>query len=104
MYTVVYELYRREDVSREEFVDYWLNTHKPIAMQIPRLRRYELWPVSTAEDVLGDQVEGFVFMQYDSEEDFEHAHASPEFAATAEDAAKFARHYTRYVVQPHKAI
>ena len=33
-------LYRRPDLTREEFQTYWKNTHAPLARDIPGLRRY----------------------------------------------------------------
>lgn len=104
MFTVIYELYRREELSQDEFVDYWLNTHKPIALTMPNLRGYEIWPASEPADPLGDEVAGFVILRFDSREDYERTHESEEFAATAADANNFARHYTRYFVDPHKAL
>jgi uncharacterized protein (TIGR02118 family) len=104
MYTLIYELYRKEGMSQEEFVDYWLNTHRPIAMKMPNLRGYEIWPVEDSAAVLGDEVAGFVILRFDSRADFEETHASEEFAATAADADNFARHYTRYAVQTHEVI
>jgi uncharacterized protein (TIGR02118 family) len=104
MYTLIYELYRKEGLSQGEFVDYWLNTHRPIAMKMPNLRGYEIWPVEESAEVLGDDVAGFVLLRFDSREDFEETHASEEFAATAADADNFCRHYTRYAVQIHEVI
>lgn len=104
MYTAVYELYRREDLSQQEFADYWLNVHKPIAVKMPKVRAYEIWPVTHADGVEGSEVAGFVILRFDSEADFEECHASPEFAATAEDAMKFARLFTHYAVDEHKII
>lgn len=104
MYTLIYELYRKEGMSQEEFVEYWLETHRPIALRMPNLRGYEIWPVSESVDVLGDEVAGFVILRFDSKADFEVTHASEEFAATAADAANFARHFTRYAVETHEVI
>jgi uncharacterized protein (TIGR02118 family) len=104
MYTVVYTLYRKEGMSREEFADYWLNVHRPIAMRMPNVRGYEIWPVSEVVAPLGEEVDGFVILRFDSREDFDRTHESPEFAATAEDADKFTRHYTRHAVEEHRII
>lgn len=104
MYTACYELYRRPELTQAEFVSYWLDTHKPIAMRMPLVRGYEIWPVSDSEAVEGESVAGFVVLRFDSREDFETCHESPEFAATADDAMNFARHFTRYEVTEHKVI
>jgi uncharacterized protein (TIGR02118 family) len=104
MYTVIYEVYRRNGLSQEEMVDYWLGTHRPIALKMPNLRGYEIWPVTGSKGVEGTEVSGFVILRFDSEEDFHETHESPEFAATAEDARNFLRHFTRYEVETHQAL
>ena len=105
MYTVIYPLYRKPELSQEEFVSYWLETHKPIAMKIPNVRSYRICPVTEAEGVEGEEVAGFVIFEFDSKADFDEAHDSPEFAATAADASgNFVRHFTRYAVDVHTAI
>lgn len=104
MYTVIYELFRSPDVSPEDFVRYWWETHRPIAMSIPNLREYQICPVIEAEGVEGEEVAGFVIFRFDSRADFEQAQESPEFEATAEDAAKFIRHFTRYAFEPRIAL
>jgi len=104
MYTVIYELYRAEGWTREQFVEYWLHTHRPIAMTMPNLRGYKICPVTDSGEVLGDEVDGFVMLVFDSEDDFNTTHESPEFAATAADARKFTRHFARYAVDVHDVI
>lgn len=104
MYTVVYEVYRKDNLSHDEMVAYWLNEHRPIAMKMPNLRGYEIWPVREADGVEGEEVSGFVILRFDTEEDFHTAHESPEFAATREDAKNFLRRFTRYAVDTHRAL
>jgi uncharacterized protein (TIGR02118 family) len=104
MYTVVYTLYRKDGMNRTEFADYWLGVHRPIAMRMPRLRGYEIWPVTDTVDVLGEEIDGFVILRFDSREDFDLTHESPEFAETAADAHNFTRHFTRYEVATHEVI
>jgi uncharacterized protein (TIGR02118 family) len=105
VYTVIYELYRKPGLSQEEFVSYWHETHKPIAVQIPHVRSYKICPVTEADGVEGEEIAGFVIFEFDSKEDFDVAHDSPEFAATAADASgNFVRHFTRYTVDVTTAI
>jgi uncharacterized protein (TIGR02118 family) len=104
VYTVIYELYRRPEISQQEFVSYWLETHRPIAMRMPHLSGYRLCPVTESEGVEGEAVAGFVMLDFESREAFEKTHVSLEFEATAEDAANFARHFTRYAIDVHVAI
>jgi uncharacterized protein (TIGR02118 family) len=99
VYTVIFELYRKEGVSQEEFVSHWHEVHKPIAMQIPLVRSYKICPVTEAVGVEGEEHAGFVIFEFDSKEDFDTAHESPEWDATAADALEnFVRSFTRYAV------
>jgi uncharacterized protein (TIGR02118 family) len=104
MHTAVYTLYRKEGWTREEFTEYWLNVHRPIAVKMPYVRGYEIWPVTDAAETLSDEIDGFVILRFDSEEDFHRCHESPEFAAAAEDARMFTRHFTRHFVDAHEVI
>jgi uncharacterized protein (TIGR02118 family) len=105
VYTVIYELYRKPELTQEEFVSYWLETHKPIAMRIPGVQSYRICPVTEADGVEGEEIAGFVIFEFETEGDFDTAHESPEFAATAADASgNFVRHFSRYAVDVHTAI
>jgi uncharacterized protein (TIGR02118 family) len=77
VYTVIYELYRKPELSQEEFVSYWHETHKPIAMRIPNVRSYRICPVTEAEGVEGEQIAGFVIFEFDSKADFDEATTAP---------------------------
>lgn len=105
MYTVIFELYRKEGVSQEEFVSHWHGTHKPIAMRIPLVRSYKICAVTEADGVEGEEHAGFVIFEFDSKADFDTAHESPEWEATAADALdNFVRSFTRYAVDVEQAI
>ena len=104
MYTVVYELYRKEGISREEFARHWVEVHGPLAAQLPRVRSYRICPVTSAVDALGREVDGFAILDFDSVEDFQAAAASPEMAAAGEDAAQFAGHFAVYMVEAHTVV
>jgi uncharacterized protein (DUF1330 family) len=61
--------------------------------------------VIEADGVEGEEVAGFVIFEFDSKADFDTAHDSPEFAATAADASgNFVRHFTRYAIDVHAAL
>lgn len=104
MYSVIYELYRQPHISQEDFVAYWLEKHRPIAMKMPNVRGYRICPVTESDAVEGEPVAGFVMLDFDSREAFEETHESPEYAATAADAETFARHFTRYAIETHDVI
>ena len=104
MVKVIYAVYRREGMSREEFARYWTETHAPIAARLPYVRSYTINPTTSAMQVEGTEADGFAILTFDSMADFEAAAASPEMAAAGEDAAAFARHFDVYVVEEHVVI
>jgi uncharacterized protein (TIGR02118 family) len=64
-------LYRRPDLTREEFQTYWKNTHAPLARDIPGLRRYVQHHVigAAARDdvqVGGEEPDGLAELWFDS--------------------------------------
>ncbi len=104
MYTVIYQLYRKQDMSREEFARHWVEIHAPIAEKLPKVRSYRIFPVLQAADALEPEVDGFAVLDFDSEADFQAAAESPEMTAAGEDAATFARHFGVYMVQAHTVV
>lgn len=104
MYTVIYQLYRKEGMSREEFADYWVNVHGPIAANLPNVRSYRICPVKGSADAMEPEVDGFAILEFDSEEDFQKSSESEEMAMAGEDAAKFSRHFGVYMVDAHQVI
>jgi uncharacterized protein (TIGR02118 family) len=104
MYTVVFAVYRREDLTQDEFSSYWRDVHGPIGVNIPGLRGYRICPVTESEAEEGPPIAGFAMMDFDSEEAWDAALTSPEFATTAQDAGNFARHFSRYTVDIHTAV
>jgi uncharacterized protein (TIGR02118 family) len=104
MYTVLYVIYRKEGISREQFTRHWVDVHAPLAEKLPHVRSYTIYPVTSATDVEGQEVDGFALLEFDSQAAFEAAAASPEMAAAGEDAALFARHFAVYSLDQHSVI
>jgi uncharacterized protein (TIGR02118 family) len=102
MYTVVYTVYRLEGMDRQRFIHYWIDEHAPIAARIPGVRQLEILPVTDAEEGLGDGIDGFVVLRFDSREDFALSQSTPEWARSIEDTRLFARHLTRHVVDSYE--
>jgi uncharacterized protein (TIGR02118 family) len=98
---VIYALYRKEGMSREDFARHWTEVHAPLAAKLPNVRSYTINPVTAAMQVEGTEADGFAILTFDSQADFEAAAASPEMAAAGEDAATFARHFDVYLVEEH---
>jgi|SRR5215211_5057594 len=104
MYTVIYQLYRKDGMSRDEFAKHWTETHAPIASKLPHVKSYRIFPVTGSADALEPEVDGFALLEFDSEEDFQKTSQSAEMAESGEDAAKFTRHFGVYMVDGHKVI
>lgn len=105
MVKAIYVVYRRPELTREEFARHWTEVHAPIAQNLPHIRSYTIHPVTAAMEIEGDkEADGFAVCVWDTQEDFEKALASPEMAAAGEDAAKMARHFEFYLVDDHTII
>src|SRR4051794_13154862 len=103
MFTVISPVYASESLSRDEFVATWVK-HAPIAAKLPGLRSYRICPVTSAANILGEEIDGFAIFEYDSEEAYEAALASPEYQAALEDSPDFARHFSEYRADLHRIV
>jgi uncharacterized protein (TIGR02118 family) len=103
-YTVIYQVYRKEGMSREAFADYWENVHGPIAAKLPNVQRYTNYAVTTATDAYDPAPDGFTILEFADEAAFNAAATSPEMAASAEDSANFTRHFGLFMVATHPVV
>lgn len=104
MYQAIFVIYRKDGWSREEFIDYWVNTHRPIAMQVSELRGYTIFPATGVAGALGEPADGFVLLTFDSRDHFHRVLRSEEFRPALDDGHVFTRHVERYTVDKHEAI
>jgi uncharacterized protein (TIGR02118 family) len=102
-YTIMFEVQRKDGLSDEEFVDLWLR-HSSVAAGLPRLRHYEILPVTGAIDAAEGAPDGFVMMRFDSKADADAAFASPEMKASSADSADFARHFSMFSLDSHRIL
>jgi uncharacterized protein (TIGR02118 family) len=102
-FIVIYEVYRKEGMSHEEFVEYWMNTHAPIAAKLPNVRTYTNFPVTSATDVT-DPPDGVSILTFDSQEDFEAMLASPDMEVSGEDAARFTSRFGVLTAERHDIV
>lgn len=88
MHKAVFMLDRGDDVSVEEFREYWEEEHAPVAVEeVPGLRKYTIsFPVD-AEEAPHD---GMATLYFDSEADLEAAMASEAMAELGRDLPNFA--------------
>ena len=66
-------LYRRADATHDDFVEWWLGQHQPLARQLPTLRRGVFNVVESPAD---GEPDGVSELWFDSQADFEAAYAS----------------------------
>jgi uncharacterized protein (TIGR02118 family) len=77
-------LTRREDMTHEEFVAWWLGRHSPLAASLPNLRRLVFNVVEAGHVEAG--IDGVSELWFDSRADFDAAYASEVGKATAADS------------------
>jgi uncharacterized protein (TIGR02118 family) len=77
-------LTRREDMTHDAFVDWWIKEHSPLAARLPHVRRVVFNIVDAGGEEAG--IDGISELWFDSQADFEAAYASDIGRATAADS------------------
>lgn len=95
MFKAMILLTRREDLSRDEFRRWWLDEHKPLALQLAGLRRYV---VNFVDEGPEEGVDGIAELWFDSREAFDAAYATDHGKAVAADSMAHNRARVRYLV------
>lgn len=80
---------KKADQSFEEFVDYWMNVHSEIAVQVPGLRKYVINPINRNK-YPDSPVDGFSELWFDSLEAAEAAFESEAGKKAFADVPDFA--------------
>jgi uncharacterized protein (TIGR02118 family) len=104
MYTLLFEVYRKDGISQDEMLDHWLGEHAEIAARLPKVREYQILPVTESAETHEPTPHGFVLMRFDDKDDAEAALGSPEMAAAGEDSQAFAGHFSTFHVDSHKVV
>jgi uncharacterized protein (TIGR02118 family) len=97
MHRVLFVVYRRDGMTFDDFLAHYRNVHLPIARRFPKLRRYDIFPIS-ASPVSDAGPDAFALMTFDRPADFDAALASPEFAEAVADNETFVQRFETYVV------
>ncbi len=88
MTKAIFMLYRRPNMSGDEFRDYWRNTHGPIAAKMPGLKKYVQNQALMTEE--GEPpVAGIAEVYFDTVKAMQDALASPEGEAALADLPNF---------------
>jgi uncharacterized protein (TIGR02118 family) len=88
MFTVVWLVKKRPDLSQEEFTRYWIEEHTPITAAAPGMRSYRCYPM-TSHDGPTPAFDAIAFASFDDEAAWRAAEQSPEFQAAVADAVNF---------------
>jgi uncharacterized protein (TIGR02118 family) len=91
MIKVIAVLYKRPEMSRQEFVRYWREVHAPLAEGMKGIRRYVINPTVEAFAMGEPSLDGVAELWFDDAAAARAAFASPVGVATTQDLAKFAQ-------------
>jgi uncharacterized protein (TIGR02118 family) len=105
MHHVLFAVYRKPELSFDDFVKHYREVHLPIARRLPKLRRYEIFPVlPAAEEGYDRRPDAFALMTFDSVEDFEAVLSSPEMDDAVQDNETFIDAFDTYTVDHLQVI
>jgi uncharacterized protein (TIGR02118 family) len=102
-------LVRRDGLSHEQFMKHWVETHGPLALKVPGIRRYvqsHIVEGRSRPDIpdIGVPIDGIAELWYDDRESLARALATPEMKALHADGALFIGRIQSFVVHEHVVI
>ncbi len=89
MTKVVYVMFKKEAMGREEFRRYWKDTHAPVAKKMPGLRGYVQNHALADPEGNEPPYDGFEELYFESQEAMEEALGTSEGQATINDLPNF---------------
>ncbi len=96
MFKAMILLTRREDMTPEDFRRWWVEEHRPLAVQLPGLRRMVVNIVEGGRDESG--IDGVSELWFDTQADFEAAYATEIGKAVASDSMAHNRKRVRLLI------
>lgn len=91
---------KKETLTDEEFANYWLETHAPLAKKMPGVRKYVVNVVRSPPNREPDY-HGVVELWFDDVDSMKKAFASLEGQATQKDTETFAHRITTLYLDEH---
>ena len=88
MYTVVFLVKRKASMSKEAFINYWINEHTPLTEKAPGVVQYRCYPMTGYPD-RKQPFDAVAVLSFADKDAHEVAMESPEFKAALADAANF---------------
>jgi uncharacterized protein (TIGR02118 family) len=89
MIKVVYVMFKKAGMSREEFRGYWKDTHAPIVKEMPGLKEYIQNHALVDPEGNEPPYDGFEELYFENQEAMEEALATTEGEATLSDIPNF---------------
>jgi uncharacterized protein (TIGR02118 family) len=93
-------LKKKDGFTDEDFAKYWLETHAPLAKQMPGLRKYVVNLVKRPPNREPDY-HGLVEMWFDDVDGMKKAFASPQGQTTKKDTETFTSKITTLYIDEH---
>jgi len=103
MFKLIILLKKKSTLTEEQFAEYWVETHAPLAKKMPGLRRYVV-NVVTPPPNREPEYDGVVELWFDNVTDMKKAFNSPEGQATQNDTERFTTGRTVMYVDEHLII
>lgn len=100
MFKAIIVLSRRIDMTHEEFVEWWLGEHSPLAARLPGVRKVVFNVVDSAPGEAG--IDGISELWFDSQADFDAAYVTQIGKATAADSLAHVSGRVRLFVTEHE--
>jgi len=100
MFKAMILLTRREDMTPDEFRRWWLEEHRPLALQLPGLQRMVVNIVDADPGETG--IDGISELWFDTQADFEAAYATEIGKAVAADSMGHNRKRLRLFIDEHE--
>ena len=88
MFTVVWLVKKRADMTQEEFTRYWIDEHTPLTAATPGIRTYRCYPM-VGHDGNPPAFDAIAFAQFDDEAAWRAAERSPELAGSDSRCGQF---------------
>lgn len=99
MFKAMILLTRRSDMSHEQFAQWWLHEHAPLARQLPGVRE-----IRFNEVIEGDGIDGVAELWFDDRASFEAAYATEIGASVASDSLDHVTSRVRLFVEENRVL
>ena len=104
MIKVIALVTRKDGMSREEFREYWVTTHSPLAAAMPGLRGYRINIAGTPRDRDSESYDGSAELWFDDREAMEVGMTSMEGEVAFADVPNFASNIVSMVTHEHVIV